>query len=100
MNQGTALETYDLYGILLGICILTAVVVFSAIFYSLLRSQNASGRDASKPSGSALRELIWAAIPCLIVVGAAYPATRAAIKTRAAVSLPFVFVRDDEAEGR
>lgn len=72
----------DLHTIVLGICILIAVVVFGIMFYSILRHRKAPGREASQFSGNKPLEILWTVIPCLIVAGIAYPATRTVIEMK------------------
>jgi cytochrome c oxidase subunit II len=72
----------DLHAIVLGICILIAVVVFGIMFYSILKHRKAPGREASQFSGYKPLEIVWTVIPCLIVAGIAYPATRTVIEMR------------------
>jgi heme/copper-type cytochrome/quinol oxidase subunit 2 len=64
--------------IILGVCALLAAGVFGAIFVSTWSSrQSPDRRPDSRQSGVA--ELLWALIPCLMVIGAATPAAIAII---------------------
>ena len=72
----------DLHAIVLGICILIAVVVFGVMFYSILKHRKVPGREASQFSGYKPLEIVWTVIPCLIVAGIAYPATRGVIEMK------------------
>ena len=62
--------------IMLILCALIAGGVFAAMFFAIWRSHR---RASPAPSyrQSLASELVWAAIPCLIVVAAAFPAVAA-----------------------
>ena len=70
---------YDLHAIVLGICILVAVVVFGLMFYSLLRHRQSIGRETKHFDDNKAVQLVWTLVPLLIVVGLACPATRKAL---------------------
>jgi cytochrome c oxidase subunit 2 len=72
----------DLHAIVLGICILIAVVVFGVMLYSIVKFRKAAGHEARQFSGSRPLEVAWFVIPCLIVAGLAYPATRTVIEMK------------------
>lgn len=60
--------------IILGVCVIVAASVFAVMFRTLL-----TFRRSGKPRyfhRSAAMELIWAAIPCLILVACAVPAVK------------------------
>ena len=59
--------------VMFGVCSLLSVGVFAAMFLSICRAHDAG--DAPLGVRSALTiELLWAAIPCLMVVAAVVPA--------------------------
>ena len=70
---------YDLHAIVLGICILVAVVVFGLMFYSLLRHRQSIGRETKHFDDNKAVQVVWTLVPLLIVVGLAGPATRKAL---------------------
>ena len=72
----------DLHAIVLGICILIAVVVFGIMLYSIFKYRKAAGHEARQFSGNRPLEIAWFVIPCLIVAGLAYPATRTVIEMK------------------
>jgi len=72
-------ELYDLHAITLGICIVIAVVVFGLMFYTILRHRRSVGHEAKQFDSNKPLQIIWTVIPCLIVVGMAFPATRTVI---------------------
>ena len=72
-------ELYDLHAITLGICIVIAIVVFGLMFYTILRHRRSVGHEAKQFDSNKPLQIIWTVIPCLIVVGMAFPATRTVI---------------------
>jgi len=69
-------EIYDLHSLLVGICAVIFVVVFGLMFYAIVRHRRSVGHAAKQFHGNTKVEVIWTVIPCLIVVGMAYPATK------------------------
>jgi hypothetical protein len=59
--------------VILGLCTLVAGGVFTAILLSVWCSRGSAGRAADLRQGM-VAELVWAAIPCLIVIAASIPA--------------------------
>jgi hypothetical protein len=58
---------------MLGVCALLAAGAFAAMFLTILRAQAASdARPGIRPRLAS--ELLWAALPCLIVIAAVTPA--------------------------
>jgi cytochrome c oxidase subunit II len=68
-------QIYDLHTLILWICIAIAVVVFGFMFYSIVRHRRSVGHEAKQFHGNTPVEIVWTIIPCLIVVGMAFPAT-------------------------
>jgi cytochrome c oxidase subunit 2 len=66
----------------LGICIVIAVFVFGLMFYSIVRFRKAAGREAKQFHSNTTLEILWTVIPCLIVAGLAYPATKTVIEMK------------------
>jgi heme/copper-type cytochrome/quinol oxidase subunit 2 len=58
---------------LLGVCALLATGVFVAMFLSICRVQRRPQGPPESGRGLAM-ELLWAAIPCLMVIAAVIPA--------------------------
>ncbi len=79
MTQGvteTAQRAYDMHMIMLGICVVIGVVVFSAMAIAILRFRKSKGAVADRSFVHSTKlEVIWTAIPTLILVVMAYPAT-------------------------
>jgi cytochrome c oxidase subunit 2 len=71
---------YDLHMIILWVCIVIGVLVFTAMFTSIILHRKSRGVTAAKFSHSTRAEITWTVIPVLILVGMAIPATSALIQ--------------------
>lgn len=67
---------YDLHMAAFYICCVIAAIVFTVITYSLIKYRKSKGAEAAHFHEHLLVEIIWTAIPFLILVGLAIPATR------------------------
>ena len=72
-------QIYDLHLVVLAICIAIALGVFAVMFYAILRHRRSVGHQAKQFSDNTALTILWTAIPLLIVVGLAFPATRTVI---------------------
>ena len=72
-------EAYDLHMLILWICVAIAVVVFGAMFYSILMHRKSVGAEPATFHHSTKAEILWTVVPCLILVGMAVPATKALV---------------------
>jgi cytochrome c oxidase subunit 2 len=72
-------QIYDLHIIVLGIVVVIAVAVFAVMFYAIVRHRRSVGHQAKPFADSIPVQIIWTLIPCLIVAGMAFPATRTVI---------------------
>ena len=82
MPQGvtpTSREVYDLHMLILWVCVVIGVIVFGAMFWSILKHRRSQNAEAAQFHHSTAAELIWTGIPFLILVGMAIPATRTLI---------------------
>ncbi|MCG6657030.1 cytochrome c oxidase subunit II [Halomonas campisalis] len=68
-------EIYNLHMTIFWICVVIGVIVFAVMFYSLIRYRHAKGAKAANFHENTTVEVIWTAIPLLILVGMAVPAT-------------------------
>lgn len=78
MTQGaTAVSqrVYDLHMTIFYICCAIGVIVFGAMFWSIVRHRKSRGVEPAQFHESTKIELIWTAIPVLILIGMAVPAT-------------------------
>ncbi len=71
---------FDLHMIVLWICVVIGIGVFTAMFTSIILHRKSRGHEAAKLSHSTQAEIIWTIIPVLILVAMAVPATTALIK--------------------
>lgn len=70
---------YDLHMTIMWICVAIGVGVFGAIFYSILKFRKSKGAVAAQWHESTLVEFLWTAVPVIILVVMAVPATKALI---------------------
>ncbi|QOR38980.1 cytochrome c oxidase subunit II [Billgrantia diversa] len=68
-------EIYGLHMTIFWVCVVIGVVVFGAMFYSLFRYRHSKGAKSANFHENTTVEIIWTAIPLLILVGMAVPAT-------------------------
>ena len=68
-------SVFDLHMTIFWICVVIGVVVFGVMFYSLFRFRHSKGAKAAHFHEHTLVEVIWTAIPLLILIGMAVPAT-------------------------
>ncbi|MGC3872386.1 cytochrome c oxidase subunit II [Halomonas sp. GXIMD04776] len=68
-------DVYDLHMIIFWICVIIGVIVFGVMFYSLFRYRRSKGAEAAHFHEHTTVEVIWTAIPFLILVAMAIPAT-------------------------
>ena len=74
-----AQEAYSLHMLILWVCVVIALVVFGAMFYSIVKHRKSKGAVAAQFHESTAVEIAWTIIPFLILIGMAIPATRALI---------------------
>ena len=72
-------EAYDLHMLIFWVCVAIAVVVFGAMFISIIRHRKSKGAVASQFHESTTVEILWTVVPFLILVGMAIPATKALV---------------------
>lgn len=70
---------YDLHMLILWVCVITGILVFGAIFYSILKFRKSAGAVPAQWHESTLVEFLWTAVPAIILVVMAVPATKALI---------------------
>lgn len=68
-------EVYGLHMIIFWICVAIAVVVFGVMFYSLIAYRKSKGAEAAHFHENTIIEVIWTAVPMVILVLMAVPAT-------------------------
>jgi cytochrome c oxidase subunit 2 len=83
MTQGVTQQSadhFDLHMIVLWICVVIGIGVFTVMFTSIVLHRKSRGYEAAKFSHSAKAEVIWTIIPILILVAMAVPATTALVR--------------------
>ncbi len=75
-----AQEVYGLHMLIMMVCVGIGIVVFGAMFWSIVMHRKSRGAKAARFHESTTIEIIWTAIPFLILVGMAIPSTATLIK--------------------
>jgi len=70
---------YDLHMIILGVCVVIGVGVFTAIFYSIFKFRKSKGAVAAQWHESTTVEVLWTVVPFIILIVMAVPATKALV---------------------
>ena len=70
---------YDLHMLIMWVCVAIGVVVFGAMFYSILNHRTSKGAQPAQFHESTTVEIIWTIVPFLILVSMAIPATKALV---------------------
>lgn len=68
-------QILNLHNLIMIICAVIFVVVFGVMFYSIYAHRKSRGAKASQFSHSTGLELVWSAIPAIILIGMAIPST-------------------------
>ncbi len=82
MTRGVTIQSeinYQLHMIVLWVCVVIGVIVFSAMFFSIVLHRKSKNHDAAQFSHSTKAEIIWTIIPVVILIAIAIPATSALI---------------------
>ncbi len=72
-------DVYDLHMLMLWICVIIGIIVFAAMFISIVLHRKAAGHAPAQFHHSTFAEILWTAVPFVILVGFAIPATRTLI---------------------
>jgi cytochrome c oxidase subunit II len=72
-------EIYSLHNLMLIICTVIFVAVFSVMFYSIWKHRRSKGAVAASWHENTTVEMIWTVIPFIIVIVMALPATRTVV---------------------
>jgi len=75
-----SVDHFDLHMIVLWICVVIGIGVFTVMFTSILLHRKSRGHEAAKFNHSTKAEIIWTIIPVLILVFMAVPATTALVR--------------------
>lgn len=71
----TSQSVYELHMLIFWICVIIGVVVFGAIFWSIIHHRKSAGQEPAQFHESTRLEIAWTLVPVLILVGMAWPAT-------------------------
>ena len=71
-----ATQIYDLHVLILWVCLGIFVVVFGAMFYSIIKHRKAAGYQAAHFHENTTVEILWTIIPFAILIAMAYPASK------------------------
>jgi cytochrome c oxidase subunit 2 len=72
-------QIYSLHTLMLVICLVIFVAVFSVMFYSIFKHRKSLGHKPATFHESTAVEIAWTVVPFLIVIGMALPATKTII---------------------
>ena len=73
-------SVFDLHMTIFWICVVIGVVVFGAMFWSMLIHRRSTGQKAAHFHESTTVEILWTVVPLLILVVMAIPATKTLIE--------------------
>lgn len=82
MTEGVtpvAHTAYSVHMMMLWVCTVVGIIVFGAIFYSVIKFRKSNGAVASNFHESTTVEIIWTALPFLILVSVSIPAAKGLI---------------------
>jgi len=71
-----ARDIYELHMLMLGICVVIFIIVFSVMFYSIYAHRKSVGHKAVPFHENTTVEVVWTIIPFLILIAMAWPATK------------------------
>lgn len=72
-------DVYSLHNMMLVICLVIFVAVFSVMFYSIVKHRKSVGHQPATFHESTAVEIAWTVVPFLIVIGMALPATKTVV---------------------
>jgi cytochrome c oxidase subunit 2 len=74
-----SVRIYQIHQMALWVCVVVGVIVFGAMFYSMIAHRRSRNPTPATFTDSALIEFIWTLVPVLILIAMAIPATTALI---------------------
>jgi len=72
-------EAYSMHMLILWVCVAIGVVVFGAMFISIIYHRKSKGVKPAQFHESTAVEIVWTIVPFIILVGMAIPATKALV---------------------
>jgi len=79
-----SIMSYQLHMVILWVCVVIGVIVFSAMFISIVLHRKSKGHEAAQFTHSMKAEITWTIIPVVILVVMAVPATTALVNMEVA----------------
>ena len=76
--------SYQIHMVILWVCVVIGVIVFSAMFISIVLHRKSKGHEAAQFTHSMKAEIIWTVIPVVILIAMAVPATKALVNMEVA----------------
>ena len=76
----TSSAIYDLHMTIFWICVVIGIVVFAAMFWSIIVHRRSTGQQAAHFHENTKVEIMWTIVPLLILVVMAIPATKTLIQ--------------------
>jgi cytochrome c oxidase subunit 2 len=73
-------ETYDLHMLVFWVCVVIGILVFGVMIWSLIMHRKSTGAEPATFSHSTVAEVIWTAIPVVILLAMSIPAAETMIK--------------------
>ena len=73
-------ETHDLHMLIFWVCVWIGVAVFGVMIYSIFAHRKSKGVKAEQFSHSTLVEIVWTAVPVLILLALAVPTAKTLIR--------------------
>jgi cytochrome c oxidase subunit 2 len=73
-------EVFDLHMTIFWICVVIGIIVFGAMFWSMIVHRRSTGQVAAKFHESTMVEILWTVVPLLILIVMAIPATKTLIQ--------------------
>ena len=77
----TSQAAYDAHMITMWVCVIIGVIVFGAMTYAMFKFRKSKGAVADTSFTHSMKlEVMWTAIPVLILIGLAFPATKGLLR--------------------
>ena len=79
-----SMMSYQIHMVILWVCVVIGVIVFSAMFISIVLHRKSKGHEAAQFTHSMKAEITWTIIPVVILIVMAVPATKALVNMEVA----------------
>ena len=78
-NSALGQEIYDLHTLVVWICVVIFIGVFGMMLYAVFKHRKSVGHQAANFHENTTVEVIWTVVPFFVLIGMAWPATKAVI---------------------